>query len=373
MTPRAAERLARQVAQSMEAAERGQVPLHSAIDAVRAAGAVAGAGAVVPTVRAYLEGLPDTASPKTERGKRRAVAVFIEYLGGAAERRLDMVTPAQCRGFVRWALERVSKGTVGRYKSYLGWAFRRAVEVDDYLQKNPMAGVNLGVEAASVNPGKGQDKQKRMPFTLAEIRHMIDHFPAPWGDMVAVSWQLAGLRLSDVCLLRWSAIDWARGVITLVEKKTGKERQLPMVPRLQERLENLRQQTESEEEYVFPTMARYYLGGCPGWVSTQFTALLRAHGMIAPADNAPLVGRRHAMAEKSFHSIRHAAVSYLRSRVDFSADVIRDTVGHASEQVERGYYTGNLAQRGQVCRALSAGLSDLAKLQSAPAYGEHIA
>lgn len=42
--------------------------------------------------------------------------------------------------------------------------------------------------------------------------------------MVAVSWYTGGLRLSDVCLMRWASIDWAGGYISLVEKKTRKER-----------------------------------------------------------------------------------------------------------------------------------------------------
>lgn len=163
------------------------------------------------------------------------------------------------------------------YRTYLSCAFKRAVEVDNLMDRNPFAGVKLAAEAAKANPGRGEDKQKRLPFTLREIRFMLDHFPAPWGDMVAVSWYLAGLRLSDVCLLRWDAVDRQKGYVRIVEQKTGKERYLPLIPELRAVLERLQGQAAGEE-YVFPLMAHYYLSGANGYVSTQFTALLRAHG-----------------------------------------------------------------------------------------------
>ena len=111
-----------------------------------------------------------------------------------------------------------------RHKHALGHAFRRAVEIDDLMWKNPMRAVSLPAVASAVCPERGADKQKRLPFTLAEIHRLIHELSAPWCDMVAVSWYTGGLRLSDVCLMRWASIDWAGGYISLVEKKTRKER-----------------------------------------------------------------------------------------------------------------------------------------------------
>ena len=79
----------------------------------------------------------------------------------------------------------MAKGTVEKYRNYVGAAFKRAVNVDNLVNKNPMAGVNLAVEAAAVNPDKGSDEQKRVPFSLAEIDYMIRLFPAPFVARVA--------------------------------------------------------------------------------------------------------------------------------------------------------------------------------------------
>lgn len=349
MSAKKAEALARQQAERMEQAAKGSAPMDKLMDSVRSAAELAGIGGAMPTVREYLEAFPRTASEGSEVNRRRAFAVFVEFMGAKADRRLDLVTVADCEGFCKWALARWSRGTVERHKNALGHAFRRAVEVEDLMRKNPMRAVNLPAVAAAVCPERGADKQKRLPFTLAEIRQLMQELPAPWCDMVAVSWYTGGLRLSDVCLLRWDSVKWDDGYIGLVEKKTRKERCIPLCDALRNVLKG-RQAKTGHEEYVFPTMAHFYLGGAAGYVSTQFTALLRSMGMIEQKEEQT-EGRRHALASKSFHSIRHAFVTWGRSCGLFTADVIRDAVGHDSEEVERGYFTCAMEVQAQVMAA----------------------
>ena len=55
----------------------------------------------------------------------------------------------------------------------------------------------------------------------------------------------------------------------------------------------------------------------------------------------------------------------------FSPDAIRDTIGHDSEEVERGYFTGTLTMRRNVLAALAEGVEGAAptlKSPTAPAY-----
>ncbi len=61
MSPRQAEALARQTAQMMEAASKGQTPCQKAVAAVRAAAVAFGAAQHVPTVREFLAAVPVTA------------------------------------------------------------------------------------------------------------------------------------------------------------------------------------------------------------------------------------------------------------------------------------------------------------------------
>ncbi len=326
---RHARALAEQTAAAMETASTGETPAHKACDAVRKVAELHGCAGRIPTVREYFADFPRTAGESTERNRTRAFNLFLEYLGAGADRRIDTITPAICREFVRHELRRVARGTVVHFRVFISAVFKRAVEVDDYLSKNQFAGVDMAAEARAMMPERGRDKQKRLPFTLEEIHFMIQSFPAPWNDMVAVSFYLGGLRLSDVCMLRWDAVNWREGYIRLVEVKTRKERYLPILPQLKEVLMQRLTQSTGGEEYVFPEMAHYYMGSSKTSISTQFTALLRAHGMITGTVNAGKAkGDRHAVSAKSFHSIRHTVATYLRGGMTgtalFSPDAIRD-------------------------------------------------
>lgn len=349
MTAKKAEALARQQAEAMEQAAKGSAPMDKLTDAIRGAAEMSGLGGSMPSLREYLAAFPRTASAGSEVNRRRAFTLFLEYMGEKAERRLDLVTVSDCENFCKWALKKWSRGTVERHKNSLGNAFRRAVEIDDFMRKNPMRAVNLAGCAAQVCPERGADKQKRYPFTLAEIKKLITDLPAPWSDMVAVSWYTGGLRLSDVCLLRWDNINFDAGYICLTEKKTKKERYIPLCTALREKL-NARHAVTGLDKYVFPDKAHFYLGGAAGYISTQFTALLRAFGMVAQKEEKT-AGDRHKFAEKSFHSIRHAFVTWGRSNGGFTADVIRETVGHDSEAVEQGYFTCALDLKAKVLDA----------------------
>lgn len=352
-------KLAEQVALAMERAARGETPADKACDAVRKVAELLGAGGVIPSVKSYMQSFPQVRGLTNERLRRVAFRHFREFLGEAAEHRIDSIRPAVCQAFIRKTLERVSIRTAERYKYYISRMFNRAIDVDELMHRNPMRHVNVQEEARMVNPEIEDDYIRRRPFSLDEIRFMMTNFPSPWREMVAVCWYTAGLRLSDVCLLRWESIDWSGDSVRLVEKKTGRRRVLPLIPELRGVLATLQQNAQQESIYVFPEMANIYNEGNSTYISRRFKTLLLAHGM-AQKRESPRKGERRDLSAKSFHSIRHTVVSYLRSSVLFSADTIRDTVGHSSEQVEQGYFTGSLEARKRVCSTLAEGVGALA-------------
>lgn len=362
--------LAEQVALAMERAARGELPADKACDAVRKVAEMHGTGGAVPSVKSYMTSFPHARGATNERLRQVVFRRFCEFLGDAANQRIDSIKPVLCQSFIRKTLERVSIRTAERYKYYISQMFTRAIDVDELMYRNPMRHVNVAEEARVVNPEIEDDYIRRRPFSLDEIKFMITQFPAPWRDMVAVSWYTAGLRLSDVCLLRWEYIDWERECVHIVEKKTGRRRVLPLIPELKATLRAILRNAAKEAGYVFPDMARFYNNGLGTYISRKFKKLLLTHGM-AQKRTIARKGDRRDLSVKSFHSIRHSVVSYLRSGVLFSADIIRDTVGHLSEQVEQGYFTGTLEARSQVCRSLAEGLENLGEAPSRPPEPPH--
>ena len=340
-------------AETMERVAKGETTLQKGLDALRAVAMVNG-GAAIPTVREYLTGFDGGAGAKTEANRKRACGVLLEYLGADADMRLDALSRETMLDFLRWSLKRVSKGTVGLYKNMLATVFNRAVD-DELLTRSPFPRiVKLEALARDVNPELTCDKVNRLPFTPDELRIIFDRFPAPWCDLAFVSFALGGQRLGDVCCLRWDAVDFGKGLVYLVTHKTNKGLGVPLDARLRARLLAIRAGQDAGEVYVFPWLACRYLRAASN-VSTEFTALLRAHGIIEAGGKSELKGDRKRVSRKSFHSLRHSFVSLGRCAVGVVPDVMRAVVGHDDEGIERGYVA---ASHGQM-RAAVAGVLDV--------------
>lgn len=353
MTRAQAEAMARQIANSMEATAKG-TPVDKAVDAVRAVAEMQGTATRIPTLREFLSGIPATTSESSEKNRRRSFKVFMEYLGADADKRIDAISYNTCREFIREQLRQVSRKTVTQYHTYIMRAFSDAQDIHGLISRNPMRSVSVAQEAKAINPDKGADKQEREAFTAHEMHRLLTEAPAPWCDMVAVSYYLGGLRIGDVCMMRWDSVDMQAGCISLIEEKTKRQRHQPIIPQLRAVLDKLLAARATGEEYLFPMHAHMFLGGSRATVSTSFTALLQIMGIIpAPSPADKVTGRRKRVSSKSFHSIRHAAVSMGRVNAQFSADMVRDTVGHESEQVERGYFHTTMQQRRAVLSALA--------------------
>lgn len=352
--------LALQIANLYERAAKGLTPIEVLEANLRAVAATNGYAAPVPSITAYLDSVPPTSSASSERNRRRAFAVFREFLGERTELPLTALTYAMCRDFVVWDLKRVRQSTVAQHRGYISTALRRAFLAERYIDRNPMELVTVGEVAKAL--GRTDDRITREPFTPEELRRLMTEAPAPWCDMVAVSFYLAGLRISDVVTLAWSSVDFERNLVRLREVKTSRERTLALRPELRERLLRIRAGQEGgkrAEEYVFPEMARRYLWrNGAATISPMFSALLRAMGIVPAADDGALQrGFSHRCSTKSFHSIRHAVVSIAREDPTLTADVVRETVGHSSELVERGYFHLTNAGQQRVLSALAAAVA----------------
>lgn len=206
--------------------------------------------------------------------------------------------------------------------------------------------------------GIKDDTTKRLPFSEEEMRTILTKFPQPYCDLAATSLYTGGLRLGDVCLLKWSYIDFRNNSIAIPEEmKTGKPRLIPLIEPLRVILHARWEVRGVGEEFVFPDCAQQYQKSA-GIISSKFTSMLEAHGIKTKPDAQGVNnGKRRRPTIKCFHSIRHTVVSLARSNPQFTPDVVRETVGHDSELIEQGYFSLDVKKQTEVLNALAAQVS----------------
>lgn len=322
-------KLAQNAADALERCAKGDISLAGAVDALRKIAEITTGVSSMPTVKEYMESYVPNGGAQNKSNCKKAFELFLKHLGVNAYKRLDLLTPTICKGFVQAQLERVAYGTVRRYKNFVLTALNEAVR-EGVIDRNPMAVVQLH----KMIPEGTKRATDREPFTMEEMKKILNTFPETWTHLVLASYLTGGQRLGDIATLKWSSVNFYTKTVHIRTKKTGKAITAPLHPRLERVLRPL---YKEGEEYVFPSMAQRY-SRSKGCLSVEFIALLRSAGII-PMQAEKVEGDRRPVSPKSFHSIRHTVVTQMRCNPSISADLSREIVGHASEEVERGYFT----------------------------------
>ena len=199
--------------------------------------------------------------------------------------------------------------------------------------------------AACVQRVDGEAMQ-REPFTAAEIGELLKAAPdVAWKGMILLGLYTGG-RVGDLARLLWGNVDLARGTITFrpeKTKKSGKEVSLPLHPGLSSFLLSL-PSADSETAPLFPSLAAKKAGGQHG-LSTKFGKIMAAAGVDsmkvesdfkAKTGDAKRKGKARQLARRSFHSLRHTAVS-LMANAGISEELRRRVVAHADGDVHARY------------------------------------
>lgn len=331
-------KLAQTTADTLEQAARGNIPLQQAMGAIRKLACTLGMKQAIPTIKDYLTNHKPCGSDSHRSNARRAFKMFLEFLDADAYLPLDMLTVKHCREFIEAQLNRVAVGTVKTYKSSLQTAFQIAME-DELIERNPFSLVTFKRLSGKYD----STVIKRQPFTMQEIHTIIKHAVYPWKQIVMLCILTGGQRLGDIVCMKWSQIHWRERFIVIKTMKTGKNLITPLTNALESLLKPLYCQSE---EYIFPDAATRY-SRSKGCLSAEFVSLLKVLGIINLSNIHTGAGDRK-ISDKSFHSLRHSVVSMLRVNPSFTSDLIRETVGHDCEEVERGYFSPSIEAKRSV-------------------------
>lgn len=166
------------------------------------------------------------------------------------------------------------------------------------------------------------DSTERAPFTVKEVRQLIDHSSTSdqWKGVIIIAAH-TGLRLGDVTRISRDHLDGTSLEIRAEKTKRGKEiLRVPLTP-------PCLQWIGDREGDLFPDMK----GVKTGTLSTQFVRIMDRAGVPREITEAGDIVKR-----RSFHSLRHTFTSWL-AEADVHSDVRQKLTGHKSAGVHARY------------------------------------
>lgn len=145
---------------------------------------------------------------------KRVVAEF-------GPKRLDEITVPVGMDFLNKVRDSSSVANSNRYHTFLRSFFNRAIDWGKFERVNPFSKIKQGKESAH-----------RLRFlSKEEIRRLLAACPPRIYPIVACA-LLTGLRRGEILNLTWETVDLRQNVLSILETKSGKPREIPMPPKL---------------------------------------------------------------------------------------------------------------------------------------------
>ena len=313
---------AQQIADTFEQADQGNATaqkLHSTINALLPSGGV-------PTIRKYvmdyIENRERTA-PKSKNNDRRALIGLLNFLGSKADLTLDKLTTADVNAWIERENMRVRPSTVKLYRQVARVPFRRAFE-EELIARDPFAlsRVPKTVDNAPI---------VRKTFSLQVLRKLISKLNPDWAMAVRLCVLLGGLRLGDVCCLKWSQFDFDKGICELVTRKRGVPMSIPLLPSLVKHLKNW----PRTSAHVLPAFYARYNSPSKSSLSTEFTSMVRGFGLGKMTGQGSRSGSK-GMTDLTFHMLRSTAATILQE-AGVAEGIAMKILSHNSRTVHQAY------------------------------------
>jgi integrase len=269
---------------------------------------------------------------------------------------LHEVTPLVAEQFMaHLQSEKVSPNTFNKKRNFLRSMFR-ALSVQAGLGKNPWDDIPL----------QSLDTESRRPFTPEELQVVCSRAKGFLRYAIAIG-IYTGLRLGDVCTLKWDEFDWETRMIRRVPRKIARKRKelvIPMHPVLDAILREIPHSGSSP--YLFPVEAEVYARN-PPQISNNIQKFFGACGI--KTTEAPTGQRQKPIVRVGFHSLRHSFVSLCAAN-DVPQVAIMELVGHGSPAMTRLYSHAGTAQKVQAIASLPSFSFDHEREKAADANGE---
>jgi integrase len=264
-------------------------------------------------------------SDSTAKGYDQDLAIFTHALGKKAMAApLQSITTAQINTAMDKAKETTKKSETGKRP-----VTRRATTINKALTAlRRVMETAVSQKLIAHNPAKlcralgTSDSTTRAPFTITELRAMIDHKQTSdeWKGAITIAAH-TGLRLSDVLSLSTKNLDGTRLVI--MPSKTSESKKVITVPLTPACIKWIGKRKGD----FFPKLKKQKTAVS----STQFKRIMEKASVPCEIEQAGGI-----KASRSFHALRHTFASLL-AEADVHADIRQKLTGHSDSKIHQRY------------------------------------
>lgn len=261
---------------------------------------------------------------------KTASSRWIEHLGDQADGDIALISRGDVTAYRDAQAEVVSPRTVNHRMRCLRMIFRDAIR-DGLCAEDPTEFVE------SVRTGNAQE---RRPFTLAELRKVMEIADDEWQSLILLG-LYTGQRLGDLARLTWEDLDLVGRVLRIRTVKTGRLQRISVAPPLLRHLAAREKIIGEATGLMHPELGGTVLAqeGRVSTLSREFGDLLADAGLREQRDHQGRGSGRRGKRERydlSFHSLRRTATSMLHEAgVPFA--VAQEFIGHDSKDVHDSY------------------------------------
>ncbi len=237
-------------------------------------------------------------------------------------RELRHVTQKVADEFIGYIGASRSPNTFNKYRTFFScmWEVLRPIA---RLTVNPWKNIRRKIDVG----------HSRRELTIDELQRVVGSAKGEMRVLFAIG-TYTGLRLGDCALLEWGNIDMARGIISVIPRKTARHSHgVPTVIPINPTLGNILSALPEQTGYVVPEIAALYKRR-----TDALTGRIQRHfqncGIKTISEKTNGMNNR---VEVGFHSLRHTFVS-LSANSGVPLAFVQAIVGHSNPAMTAHYY-----------------------------------
>jgi len=170
---------------------------------------------------------------------------------------------------------KIKESTINRELNSLRKIFSLAVE-NDFIEKSPCKNIKIL---------KTENTKIRF-LSREEEKTLFEHLKGHWLEPIVFTALKTGMRREEILTLKWGNVDFKAKFINLLKTKNGKARKIPISPKLKEKLQSIK----NESEFVFINSK----------TKTKYSSITKTYNEIL---------EKAKIENFTFHDLRHTAAT----------------------------------------------------------------